>query len=279
MAVVNRPLFLDSQEFTPEGEATLLGKVNGLDRGTSAGFTPTTHQEKNQAFELLDYEADHQADRLLPQKRLQEIFVHQMVVFRNREYPGQKLSGTVRAEAAEYAQRALLSIGLEWGDYLLNAQKTGADLNAISGVVDDCPNPKAPLLDEIDADHPGIPALVRFLDLTSLRENGFPRDFGFDPMHTIVRRIESADSPELRHKFIEDPYTTAEPAPAVKERIAETAKELTIGALRKVMPRADSAQYQRAAFWQERLREMHKHHLAGRPAAALALQEAGLSVR
>ncbi len=280
-AVARRPLFADTEEFTPEGEATLLGRMRALGRDTNAGFLPTTHLEKNNAFELLDYAKDNEDDRLMPQRRLQEIFKHQVRRAR-REY-GAETNGWLSEEdytlAKTEGQRAVLSIGLAWGDFLKNAVESRNGLAAVAAKVKACPNPAAGLLEQIPSDHPGVAPLARYLDLRWLREHRFPFHWKFDPLHTIVDRIEPSDSPELRHKHLYDPYTNPVREEVVTKRITDIAEGLTIGGLRSVVTEAVSDQANRVDFWLAREREMYRYHLAGRPAATLALQEAGLSVR
>lgn len=278
-AVPERRLFVEPDEFTVQGEASLIGKLRGLQRDERAGFLPTTHNEKGQALELLDYESRHTGEGLIPQKRLQEIFKHQVKLYRKKHGENGRLSSEGLNDARASGARALASIALEWGDYLHNAQKSLGSLSEIARAVVECPNPRAPLIDEVGDSHSGFAPLVRYLDLAWIRDNEYPMDWGYDPMRTITDRFEPEDSPELRHKRLYDPYTAPEVEPVVADHIDHVASHLTIGDLRINADRAVINETNRFNFWLAREREVYAYHLAGRPAAKLVLEEAGLSVK
>lgn len=300
MTVANRRMFTHPEELTYDTEITLLGRIRGVGRDDQAGFLPTTHTEKNNALELLDYKSEHSNDRFMPQRRLQEIFRHQVKLARKQkgetlrridipelhdtEGSGDDsvdgwLSEDDFREAKEKGASAVRSIGVVWGDFLGNAVKSKKALRAIQAKVGATPNPSLSLVDQVTNGHPGIAPLVRYIDLLDVRDNGFPLTWGFDPMRTVVERTETADSPELRHKFVFDPYTQPNPEELVQERIEHTAERLTIGGLRSLVGEAIEDQVARGDFWASRLREMRDYHYAGRQAATVALQEAGIPVR
>lgn len=278
--VPERKLFVAVDEFTDEGQATLLGKMRGLHRDPQAGFLPTTHLEKNNAFELLDYAGEHCDEKFMPQYRLQEIFKHQIKLFRRSHGSenGGKLSDEDYESATKAAQRSLLSVGTAWGDFLINAKESSQELAVVANAVNDCPNPKVVIAEEIDPHHAGVAALMRYIDLNRIREKGYTVTWGFDPMGTVTERVASKDSVEIRHTFTRDQYTNPHRKEIVTNRIEYLANTLTIGSLRKIVPKAQEDQDKRFSFWRGRVSEMYQYHLAGRPAAKLALTEAGLEL-
>lgn len=290
MSLPKRELFVAKDEFVSGDRATLRGKLLALQRDRLAGFYPATHSEKNQAVDLLDYAHKRRDHKIMTQVRLQEIFqaskreevkkLQAAAHADDPEYQPQPIryrdtDPALLAEAQEAGQMALRSLMVEWGDYLQNARQSHTGLHSLMEAVDDCPNPRAPLLDEVEADHPGIAPLVRFFDVTHIVQTGFDPDGAFDPLHTIEQRLDERDG--FRGKFVYDHYSAPTRDPAVEAHIAETAERTMIGALRTLGVEAVHDQEHRAAFWEARLTEA-RSHLAARPAADLALASVAVTL-
>lgn len=242
MAGHNQEGFELGEEFSLPEHLDTIQKLQALQNDPRAGFLPTTHQEKNQAIELLDYldNSDYKAGL---GNRLQEIFLHQKA-----------LLGPVRAKYA------LMSIAFEYGDYLTSASRQLSDLYLLEAKVSECPNPSPTLAEEIGESHPGMAPLIRYMDLSEVRSKGFLSGVGFDPLHTIEDRNSELE-PD-KNKNIEDPYTGKHPDPIVLDRIIEKTHSLTIGATRESVKAAIKDQTARRDFWLERMRQTRAHGAA-----------------
>ncbi len=206
-----------------------------------AGFLPATNHEKNQAVELLDYVGNPKYPAGIG-NRLQEIFLRQK-----------------NAEGPEMAKRALISIALEYGDYLINATDQAMALETLRAGIHNCPNPFVSLEEELGKGHLGFAPLVRFIDLSEMRDKGYVSGAKFSPMYSRSNRNNSDDT---RNKTVDDPYTVPQPRKDVAKRIEAKAQELTIGDSRQLVVEALTDQQKRAAFWEARLRETRAHGAA-----------------
>jgi len=218
-------------------------KLQALQSDPHAGFLPFTDAEKTVGSELLDYLGDYRQYPAGVGNRLQEIFLRQR-----------------RVGGAAMANRALISIAFEYGDFALNAQ---AQLGAMQGMraelADDHFNPGVSVAEDFPDGHIGIAPLVRFVDVLALREEGVQLTV-FNPLKGIERRSVKANSDDkLQHKVIEDRYTTPELDKEVSDRIDAFTEQTRIGLVRPILDAAIANETVRLDFWTNRLRDTRRH--------------------
>lgn len=221
------------------GTRERMRAINGDPR---AGFLPVTHNEKNMVLAFLDYQ-DNPKYQLGIKNQLLEIANSHL-----RKY------GVV---GQRYAQEAPISITHELADMLRNARTQLAVLRDLEARIQDCPNPRVTLAEEIGDTHPGYAPLVRYLDLKELHDTGFVAGLKRDPLRTY--RNESIVEPELKkekNKVQEDPYTRTDLRPEFKRRITTKPKQLTIGSMRRPISDAIASEAKRAYYMEARLREL-----------------------
>lgn len=219
-------------------------KLQALRDDRRAAFLPTTHVEKNQAVELLDYlpqTADEQAAKRGLHNRLQEIHDHQLRVFARQGH-----SLPVRKRLAYESVESVIQT---YGDHLQDARRSYVGLSRLAALIDDTPNPKLTLA-EVLADH-GEPAdgahqLIRYMDMLMLREGSGANELPFDPLHAIENRKNPT---ETKNKIVEDPYTSQLQDEAVSRHLESMMATLQVGALRQVVLRAREDQAHRGMFW------------------------------
>lgn len=249
------------EEYLPNQELNLMGKMRTLLRDPNAGFLPTTHNEKNNALAQLDY-----LER--PGK-----IAHQLEEIRRHE---ENRVGFKTPAGLAAGRRALFSIAFEYGDYLANATNQIPKLQDLWKGIRDCPNPNVTLTEEFGSEHPGFAPLVRYFDLSQIPKKGHVAGITYDPLHTRPNR-QKADE-EYRNKTVEDQYTADETDPAVAARIAHISETLTIGSARQLIEDALNDQNKRKLFWTARLRETRLHG-AARPIADRVLNNLGIALR
>jgi hypothetical protein len=116
-----------------------------------------------------------------------------------------------------------------------------------------CPNPTVTLLEEIGASHAGYGPLVRFIDLSKVRDGGSVPGIK-DPLRTKENRWAHSKEPG-KHKTVEDQYTRSDPTLALQDHISEQVAELTIGDMRRVIGQAVTDQELRHNFMEQRLQD------------------------
>ncbi len=205
-----------------------------------AGFLPATHREKNQVMAFLDY-LDNPEHPLGINNQFIEIFNHQ-------EREKQKQDGAIPGGA-----RSIESIVYELGDYLTQSMEQLKSLRDLEVLVGGCPNQRVTLHEEVGPEHPGYAPLVRFDDVSKLRDNGVLTDIK-DPLRTREDRWAGGKQPG-KHKTVEDQYTRANRSNAFTERISERTSQIKIGAARKLLSEAIVDQEKRQLFMEHRLHD------------------------
>lgn len=249
------------EEYLPNQELDLMGKMRALLRDPNAGFLPTSHDEKNHALAHLDY-----LER--PGK-----IAHQLEEIRRHE-ENRVGFGTPAGKSA--GRRALFSIAFEYGDYLANASSQMPKLHNLWIGIRDCPNPNVTLVEEFGVEHSGFAPFVRYFDLSQIPKKGHVQGISYDPLHTKPNRQKAYD--EDRNKTVEDQYTADKIDPLVAARIAHVCETLTIGSARPIIEAALNDQNKRKIFWTARLRETRLHG-AARPIADRVLNGLGIALR
>ncbi len=218
-------------------------KLLALRDDPNAGFLPFTDAEKTVGSELLDYLGDHRQYPAGVGNRLQEIFLRQR-----------------RVGGGAMANRALISVAFEYGDFALNAQtQLGAMQGMRAELADDHFNPGVSIAEDFPDGHPGIAPLVRFTDVLALREEGVQHTV-FNPLKGVERRTVKANSDDkLQHKVIEDRYTAPELDKDIAERIDAFSEQTRIGLVRPLLDKAIASEAIRLDFWINRLRDTRKH--------------------
>jgi hypothetical protein len=221
---------------TPELAQT-KDKLLGLRDDQRAGFLPTTHTEKNQAFELLDYMDNPKYPKGVDQ-RLTEIFMHQQILANKKGLKGRDI--------LNYGQEAVTSVVNEWGDYLKSAIASHAELATLKEQLDSGINPH---ISTIEATEPednqtfDYNGLVRFVNLKSLRDG---QAFAFDPLKTKQdRSVVHSD----KNKIIEDGYTATGSVVEIQNFIDDVAQQLTVKESRAILNEALEDQAARRIFW------------------------------
>jgi hypothetical protein len=229
------PVQLDTQE-----------KLRALQDDPSAGFLPFSHLEKSTATEMLDYLGDRRRYPAGLGNRLQEIYL------RNRRDIGD-------AEA----RRAMFSLAYVYGDFALNAAQQHAYLSRLEEELrDDHFNPGVTIADDFPDGHAGLAAVVRFVDVRSVRDEAHQRTT-YDPLKVSQRRTIAAQSGDAAaHKQVGDRYTVDEQPAEVEQRILTFLEQTRVAELRALVPEVQANEARRLAFWTERLRDTRKHGAA-----------------
>lgn len=236
-------------------------KLIGLRDDSRAGFLPTTHTEKNQAFELLDYMSTKEG----PTKRLYEIFRHQ-------QKDGIK-KGLKRNDIYTYSIDAVRAVTQEWGDHLHNAMKSHDELVRLKDLLDSGINPRISTMeaveDEADQQY-DYNTLVRFTNLKSLRDGAA---FAFDPLRT--RQDRSILHPD-KNKIVEDVHTAVGSTIEIQHFVDEVAAELSVKDSRQLVHEAIADQAARRLFWYRALKAVVDYEEDGfQEQARRALQTSG----
>ena len=246
----------------------------------SEKFIPTTHLEKNNALALLDY--------ALPTKgqtnpgvhghpagaggQLQEILLSKI-----------KLHQTDRQVGVAAGQEAIRSVVHSFGNFLANSVEQKAHLSRFSLDVSNATRPDLSVAETVGLHHPGLPAFIRFFDLSRYRKEGKIPVFGFDPLKTLVARKRPD---QVGAKKVYDQYTNPEPLPEVVEQIQTMARLLQIGPLNMRQGRAQFTMTEEAIreqqfrinFWTARIREARNHRAAIKTADVI-LGSLGIAIR
>jgi len=269
-------------EFLDNDQVALRGRLRILHEDPRAGFLPTTHEEKNQALTLLSYIDEPQYPAGIGHQ-LREVFERQkgLAITAAKERTGEEhLSNEAwviaSGEGVNQGRRALISITNEFGDYTKDALNQTSLLEDLKTRIDDCPNPAVTIADEVGVEHKGIAALLRYKDLSDIRDHGKVEDMPIDPFKTHENRSKQKDP--AKNKTLHDAYTGEEPDPIIAERIVEFAYLTSIKDARLLIEAAYADQQRRLAFWIARLQETRSHGaawLAGRK----ILENLGLPLR
>ncbi len=236
-------------ELTSDDNLDTKSRLQALYDDERAGFLPTTNREKNQAITFLDY-MDHSSYPSHIAKQLQEIFVHQKnLVWRYAP-----------DIAVNEARKAVMSVAFELGDYLINSVHQLDALTELGTSIDECPNPKVTLLEEIGLNHRGYAPLIRYIDISNFRKNGLDESLGFNPLKTREDRSPKLD-PD-KNKTIEDQYTSEMINPIVLAHVDELVSSMTIGQTRIISKEAISDQLKRRAYWEKIIRDTRLHGAA-----------------
>jgi hypothetical protein len=222
-------------------------KLEGLREDDRAGFLPTTHREKSQAYELLDYMEPGKYERGVT-TRLDEIFYRQQ-----REMQKQ---GMTAREAHDVARDSVRSVIREWGDYYADARHSWVKLEALGKLVADTPNPDLTLESLLDDEAQGetVAQLIRFDILRRHRDTNDIQ--GFDPLW--VREDRSAPTEE-KHKTVEDMFTHQNEG-FMAAFIQRRAKQMKVGDIRGTVLEAKRDQALRGKFWRGVLESVDKDY-------------------
>jgi hypothetical protein len=233
-------------------------KLEGLKDDVRAGFLPTTHREKSQGYELLDYMKPGKYERGLS-ARLDQIFYHQQSDMREKR-------GMLPREALEVANDTVRSIIREWGDYYANARSSWVKLNALGKLVDG-PNPELTMETLLDDENTGevVTQLVRFNALRQLRDTDEP--LGFDPLWVREDRSQPTDE---KHKTVEDMFTHQNEE-FMAAYVRRRAQQMSVGEARRAILEAKHDQANRGMFWRRNLESLAEEY---QEYAQLALQPA-----
>jgi hypothetical protein len=242
-----------------------LDKLRVLRDDERAGFLPSTYIENTMAVSFLDY-VDSEDYHAGIANQLQEVFLHQF----KHVGAGNVLQGRIAG------QRAVRSVAYEMADFLFDATKSVDALTSLNDEIRDCPNPNVAVAEEIGAEHPGYAPLVRYYDLSELRQTGGNEEINFDPLHPVEN--EKIYPEPDRRKVIEDQYTGELSLGIVKAWIAEFVGAVDIGVVRKMVIEAKVDQEKRTLFWADRLRETNRHGAAW-PIGKAALEAMHLPIR
>jgi hypothetical protein len=219
-------------------------KLIGLRDDARAGFIPTTHTEKNQAFEILDYMNLAKYPKGVT-TRLTEIFIKQ-------QRDGKEL-GLQGNDLYEYGLQSITSITHEWADHLHSAMLSHAELVKLKELLDSGINPHISTLEALETEPDKLydyNVLVRFANLKSLRDGGA---FQYDPLRT--REDRSLIHPD-KNKIIEDVHTELGSVVQIQDFIDQAASELNVKDGRVLINEAITDQANRRLFWYRALREV-----------------------
>lgn len=217
-------------------------KLIGLRDDARAGFIPTTHTEKNQAFEILDYMNLSKYPRGVTE-RLTEIFFKQ-------QRDGKEL-GLRDTDLYEYGLQSITSITYEWADHLHNAMTSHDELMKLKELLDSGINPHISTLEALETEPDKLydyNLLIRFANLKSLRDG---KAFHYDPLRT--REDRSLIHPD-KNKIIEDVYTELGSLVQIQEFIDQVASELNVKDGRMLVDEAIQDQANRRLFWYRALK-------------------------
>ncbi|MBC7581567.1 hypothetical protein H7097_01730 [Aeromicrobium sp.] len=224
-------------------EAGTQSKLEGLRDDHRAGFLPTTHREKSQAFELLDYMTPGKYERGVS-TRLDQIFFRQQ-----REM---KKNGMTPRQAQTVAVDSVRSVIREWGDYLANARSSWTKLDSLQTLIDDTPNPNLTLETLLEDEGQGevVTQLIRYQILRQRRDS--ERPLGFDPLWVRENRTEPTDD---KHKTVEDVFVH-KGEEFMDAYIKRRASEMTVGEVRRTVREAKYDQARRGKFWRAALESL-----------------------
>lgn len=203
------------------------------------GMVPGTHREKNDAFKLLEKGFVDNG----PHSLLMHIHDRQLLLGARLKRP--------YAERTEMADDAVRSKLHEWGDYLRDASLQGkvlADLEKVLSSIDESRN----LTSVVDKTSPALNALIRHMDVTTVRE-GKDR-IGFDPLRTKEDR--GKQQLEGKNKKVYDVYCGGEFNREVARRVQEVIAGLTVGEAKIYISEALESQRARYRMWTWALKSM-----------------------
>lgn len=241
-------------------------KLIGLRDDSRAGFIPTTHREKSQAFELLDY-LDPVKYPTGVNQRLDEIARHQQKVAQHPDY-GHNLRGKA---VYEFSQDAVRSVIHEWGDHLQSAIVSHGKLQVLKEFLDSGINPRISVGEAATTDYDEqfeYTELVRFINLKSLRDG---KAIAFDPLRTKEDRTIMHPH---KNKIIEDVHTAKGSSEEIKVYIDEVAHELSVKDGRHLLDEALNDQANRRIFWYRILKGVNEEGFQDK--AEDALKSAGV---
>jgi hypothetical protein len=231
------------EEKTPE-LADTKRKLIGLRDDTRAGFLPTTHTEKNQGFELLDYMGNPKYPSGA-NRRLEEIFIHQQKVARSQGRGGRDIY--------DMARDSVRSVLNEWGDHLHGAIQSHDELTELKELLNSGFRPDLSLIEVTEPDGAktyDYNALVRFANLKAYREG---KPLPHDPLRT--RQDRSVVHPD-KNKIIEDDYTAVGNLSDIQSYIDEAAATLSVKSGRELIDEAITDQATRRLFWYRALKSI-----------------------
>jgi hypothetical protein len=244
--------------------ASTKEKLIGLRDDSRAGFLPTTHTEKNQAFEILDY-ADNPQYPTSINKRLDEIFRHQQKIAEGKNIQGR--------EKYTYAIDSVRSVVNEWSDHLQEAIRTHAELTKLKELLESGISPHINLVEATEPDGEqtfDYNVLVQYVDLKKFRDG---QTFSFDPLKTKEDRSIIHDT---KNKIIENQYTAFGSLIEIQEFIDAAAEKLSVKDGRQLVEEALSDQAARRLFWYRALKAVDQQGF--KEIAERALDEAMHSV-
>lgn len=241
-------------------------KLIGLRDDSRAGFLPTTHKEKSQAFELLDY-LDLAKYPLGVNQRLDEIAQHQQKIAQDPEY-----EHNLKGDAIYwFSQDTVRSIINEWGDHLHSAIVSHDKLQALKEFLDSGISPRVSVGEATTTDFDeqfDYTELVRFINLKSLRDGNA---IAFDPLRTKEDR--TIVHPH-KNKIIEDVHTAVGSPEEIQTYIDEVAQELSVKDGRQLINEALADQANRRIFWYRILKGVSEEGFQDK--AEEALKSAGV---
>ncbi|HWT55872.1 MAG TPA: hypothetical protein VN031_02465 [Candidatus Microsaccharimonas sp.] len=231
-------------------------KLEGLRDDSRAGFMPTTHREKSQAYELLSYMEPGRYEKGIS-TRLDEIFFRQQREMRK--------AGKTPFEGYQVAADSVRSVVREWGDYLTDSRSSWKKLQSLHMLIDDTPNPKISLEEMLDDEGQGetLTQLIRHDVLRKYRDG--EGIVGFDPLW--VREDRTKPTAE-KHKTVEDMFTHKSEE-FMAAYIRRRAQQMTVGEVRAMVKEAIHDQENRGKFWRTVLKSLNEDY---QEYAALALQ-------
>lgn len=237
--------------------ATTHRKLIGLRDDSRAGFLPTTHIEKNQGYELLDYAIK---SPLPADTRLGEIFTHKLKEGREK--------GLLGTDLDAYAEDTTRSIIVGWGDFVQNATVSLAELLKLKVQLTSGLSPRISLMQATEpeaGDTFDYAVLVRFANLKSLRDG---HAIAIDPLKN--RENRTIIHPD-KNKIIEDRYTAIGDITDVQNFIDDAAEALTLKDGLSLIDEAITDQQRRQQFWITQLSSLRKPRYA--PLAQRVLRE------
>lgn len=235
----------DTPTSTLEGEAHEAGlstreKLLILAEAEHAGFLPTTNEEKNMVLTYLDY-IKNEAFNLGAQSQLLEV----------GNFHGKHHS---YATAKDFALQAGRSIANEFGDWFVQSEQQLADLFVVKELLQATDNPDLSLAVALHADMLKAIPLLRFIDLTMLRDKGEIaykfQDMAYKPKFDVLRtrRNESKELlQEGKNKVLEDPYTGTR-SKAATNWLKLRMMQVKVGDVRKIIEAAILDQTNRMQF-------------------------------
>lgn len=213
-------------------------RLQALQDDPRAGFLPKNDREKIKCFTYLDY-LDNPEYPLGISNQFIEIFIHQQ--------KGRKI------EKLATAQRSVVSVTHELHDHWRDSLQSMAQLTKLQQDLDGA-NPKLGVLEDVPADHPGIPVLVRYRDLATLRDAGRLPEGIVNPLRVVEDRRPHADP--TKNKTVADVYTAANKPPQMEGYITKAADGMTIAEARTLLKAAIQDEQAREAFLSDRMGDL-----------------------